>query len=370
MKRVPFESRPDFTALNADLGFDFGEIDGQSYWCENHAYEFTESEILRLEKATNELQQMSLAMVEEVLERDSLFSLYGFSDDLKQLIKTSWDEDEFTCYGRFDFSSDGEEIKLLEYNADTPTTLLESSVIQWQWLKAQRLGEVDQFNSIHERLIEFWGRYKDSMKLGEKVHFAFSEGSLEDFRTCEYLADTAFQAGVSIYLLPVDAIGSDGEKFVDQDETLITNLFKLYPYEHLLQEEFGKVLYKRSVRLLEAPWKILWSDKAFLALLWKLNPGHPLLLPTYLDPRPGCLVQKPRVGREGLNVRVDGIVHYDGPYVGPSVFQQRANLPVLDGKFTVLGSWVIDGEAAGICCREDDCPVISNRSLFVPHYFR
>ncbi len=77
MKRVEILPRQNFEQTNAGLGFDFSEIDGNPYWQETHAYEFTEKEILHIEQATNELQQMSLALVDEVLKHDHLFQLYG-----------------------------------------------------------------------------------------------------------------------------------------------------------------------------------------------------------------------------------------------------------------------------------------------------
>ena len=51
--------------------------------------------------------------------------------------------------------------KLLEYNADTPTSMFEAAVFQWTWLEQAIERNIipkraDQFNSIHERLIEAW----------------------------------------------------------------------------------------------------------------------------------------------------------------------------------------------------------------------
>ena len=48
--------------------------------------------------------------------------------------------------------------RLLEYNADTPTALLEASVAQWFWLQ-DCFPTADQFNSIHERLIDALMKY-------------------------------------------------------------------------------------------------------------------------------------------------------------------------------------------------------------------
>src|SRR5436853_601162 len=70
-------------------------------------------------------------------------------------IRKAWDAEPPALYWRFDLAYDGHDIKMLEYNADTPTALLEASVVQWYWLQA-RFPKADQFNSLHEQLIAKW----------------------------------------------------------------------------------------------------------------------------------------------------------------------------------------------------------------------
>ena len=53
----------------------------------------------------------------------------------KNLIEQTWAKNVPHLYGRFDFGYDGENLKMFEYNADTPTSLLEAAVVQWQWLE-------------------------------------------------------------------------------------------------------------------------------------------------------------------------------------------------------------------------------------------
>ena len=78
---------------------------------------------------------------------------------------------------------------------------------------------------------------------------------------------------------------------------------------------------------------MLLSNKALLAVLWELYPGHPNLLPAYYDPEPlgSRYVQKPKLAREGANVTlVDGaaVVATDGDYGAEGyVYQAPARLP-------------------------------------------
>ena len=65
-----------------------------------------------------------------------LFEPFQIPPQFVDFVKQSWDRDEVTIYGRFDLCFDGRRTpKLLEYNADTPTSLLEAAVVQWFWFK-------------------------------------------------------------------------------------------------------------------------------------------------------------------------------------------------------------------------------------------
>lgn len=81
----------------------------------------------------------------------------------------SWNEEPPAIYGRFDLAYDGiHPPKLLEYNADTPTALLEASVVQWYWLQ-DVFPKDDQFNSIHEHLVAKWKELKDYVGRGSSM---------------------------------------------------------------------------------------------------------------------------------------------------------------------------------------------------------
>jgi glutathionylspermidine synthase len=108
--------------------------------------------------------------------------------------------------------------------------------------------------------------------------------------------------------------------------------------------------------------------------MYAKHPDSPFLLPASFDPLPsGTYVRKPVLAREGANMQVviDGKLAFetDGPYQGgPYVYQAIATeLKPHDGRYPVLGSWVVDGVACGLGIREDDSLVTRNTSRFVPH---
>jgi glutathionylspermidine synthase len=279
--------------------------------------------------------------------------------------------------GRFDLAYDGwNPPKLLEYNADTPTALLEMAVAQWFWMKDVIIG-ADQFNSAHEKLIDAWKALGSRMPPGSTLHFARSEEDPEDYATSEYLRDTCVQAGIGTKTLRVEDIGWNGQVFTDLEEQPIQFIHKLYPWEWMVREAFGQHILTDQTGFLEPPWKMILSNKGILPILWQLFPDHPNLLPAYFDefaPQLGLqYVRKPLYSREGSNVSLIGPdlgQKTEGSYGEEGhVYQAYSKLPVNDGQHAVIGSWVIAGQPAGIGVREDPSPITHNLSRFVPHYF-
>jgi len=214
--------------------------------------------------------------------------------------------------------------------------------------------------------------------LKQPVYFGH-DGSEEDFMTIAYLRDTAEQAGHSTHPIAMHSIGWEAAhaRFVALDRKPIESLFKLYPWEWLLDEQFGDHALESigATNWIEPIWKMMWSNKALLAILWELNPNHELLLPAYLD-GPRSLQdyeRKPLFGREGAGVTVfRNWVQESGssPAEEPCVYQKLASLAQEDGNVAVIGSWLIDGEPAGMGVRESTQTVTTNTSRFVPHLFR
>ncbi len=377
MERKRTDPRDGWEQKIAEAGLIFDQAGGRPYWQEEAYYEFSAREVDDLEEATNTLHGLCLEATAQVIERDRLAEL-AIPAPVAAVIKESWrQERSFTLYGRFDLAYDGNSPpKLLEYNADTPTMLLEAAVVQWYWLEEKFHG-ADQFNSIHERLIERWKKLKWSLR-HSPLYFTYAEGSLEDLATVTYLMDTAAQAGLETSEIVVSDIGwqRDRRQFVDLAAKPIQSIFKLYPWEWLTAEEFGPQLLEtyREMQWLEPIWKLVLSTKGILPILWELNPGHPNLLAAWTAaPASGDWVKKPRFSREGANVAVQRggrSLETPGTYGQEGfIYQQLAPLPNFAGYYPVLGSWIIGGEAAGLGIRESASLVTDQGSRFVPHLF-
>ncbi|MER5207130.1 glutathionylspermidine synthase family protein [Streptomyces sp. NPDC002825] len=391
MERHTIEPRPGWQETVEEQGLVYPltrHPDGslRPYWDESAYYSFSLPEVEALEEVVEELHALCLEAAAHIVEHDR-FAELGITDPkLAGLVAESWRRraELPSLYGRFDLRYDGTgPAKMLEYNADTPTSLVEAASPQWFWME-ERFPGADQWNSLHERLVEAWRRQAPLLPPGP-LHFAHSDGDElgEDLMTVAYLRETAQQAGLDTEALSVERIGWDrlSRRFVDDRLRFIRSCFKLYPWEWLTTDRFGRHVLDTldngggtgTTCWIEPAWKMLLSNKALLAILWELNPGHPNLLPAYLDgPRElastAGWVAKPLLGREGAGVTL----HEAGtePFVRDGeacCYQELAPLPDFDGNRVVLGAWVVEDEAAGLGIRESAGLVTDEYARFLPH---
>ncbi|WP_115719751.1 glutathionylspermidine synthase family protein [Gallaecimonas mangrovi] len=377
MKRVTIEERPWWRKQAQDLGFQFHTIDGEKYWDESAYYQFSLNQIENdIEDVTTDLHQMAMALVDEVVASEEKLSLLCIPERHWDLVRQSWQQRQPHLYGRMDLSYNGQgPAKLLEFNYDTPTSLYESGFFQWLWLEDAIKHDMvpsdsDQFNSLQEQLEHRFGN------LGLKsLHFASVLNSDEDLGTVRYLQDIAAQAGLDTRYVAMEQIGFADGHFWDKDNQAIEALFKLYPWEFMLAEEFSDFIAQSDTLWLEPPWKLILANKGILPLLWQANKGHPNLLEAYFDDgaslAPGW-VKKPVFSREGANVELllenGQHLQADGPYNdGRYIRQALAPLPCFEGNYTLVGSWVVGDEACGIGIREDNSLITKDSARFLPH---
>lgn len=393
VRRIACTPRADWRAIVESEGLTYAVTsDGRGgtyeYWDESAYYEFSLTEVEAMEEVVAELHRMCLDTVEWVIEQRR-FADFGIIDPrIVALIEQSWAgrDTEVSLYGRFDLRYDGDAPpRLFEYNADTPTSLLEAAGPQWFWLEARHPG-LDQWNSLHERLVDAWRKASERLPIGP-VHFAYTAADEvgEDFITATYLQECAEQAGLATVCLPVEQIGWDpAGRFVDEQDQTIRSIFKLYPWEWLVRDRFGAhvldlALTGQAPLWIEPAWKMLLSNKALLAMLWERYPGHPNLLASYLDgPRELAAlgyVAKPLLGREGAGVQIvtPGFTVEVSPAAsdsGPLCYQAFYPLPEFDNNRPVLGAWVVDGEPAGLGIRETPGLITDTSARFLPHLIR
>ncbi|EBL9902783.1 glutathionylspermidine synthase family protein [Salmonella enterica subsp. enterica serovar Havana] len=384
MERVSITERPDWRDKATEYGFNFHTMYGEPYWCEDAYYKLTLAQVEKLEDVTAELHQMCLKVVERVIASDELMTKFRIPKHTWGFVRQSWQTQQPSLYSRLDLAWDGiGEPKLLENNADTPTSLYEAAFFQWIWLEDQiNAGNLpegsDQFNSLQEKLIERFAELREQYGF-QLLHLTCCRDTVEDRGTIQYLQDCAAEAEIATEFLYIDDIGL-GEKgqFTDLQDQVIANLFKLYPWEFMLREMFSTKLEDAGVRWLEPAWKSIISNKALLPLLWEMFPDHPNLLPAYFaedeHPQMDKYVVKPIFSREGANVSIiengKTIESVEGPYGEEGmILQQFYPLPKFGDSYTLIGSWLINDQPAGIGIREDRALITQDLSRFYPHIF-
>ena len=381
MIRKLIPPRKDWIAKAEAAGFIFHHVDGDIYWDETVCYSFTMRQIeVDIEEPTQELADMCLDLVADAVNSEETLTRLAIPSSAWDMIRGSWRRGEASLYGRFDFAYDGvSPVKLYEYNADTPTSLYESAYFQWNWLEDARESgiiprDADQYNLIQETLVEAFR----GLQLTTPMHFACVLDSTEDLATVHYMRDCAEQAGIPTKHIYIEDIGIDeAGQFTDMEDGPIHHLFKLYPWEFMVRDAFGKYLAQCDTTFFEPPWKMILSNKGLLPLLWERYPNHPNLLPAWFHtPNKrapfGDYVLKPLFSREGANIRAfrnyEEKLATGGEYGAEGyIGQLLCPPPYIDGHGAVIGSWVVNNKACGMGIREDDSPITSNLSRFVPH---
>jgi glutathionylspermidine synthase len=392
MKRISIAERANWRAYAEEVGFNFHTFDGEPYWDESAYYQFSLQQIENdLEAPTEELHQMTMDMVGDITRSEEMLTLLDIPRDFWSYIWNSWKKGEPHLYGRMDLVYDGSgPAKLLELNYDTPTSLFETGFFQWVWLEDQIKhgllpAHADQFNSLHDKIEQAFAQ----LPLPLPFYFSSVRDNVEDKGTVDYLMDIAAQAGVDVRYIALENIGvrydAKGEngQFIDEQDLDINGLFKLYPWEFMVREDFAKVITTSKTQMLEPAWKMLLSNKGILPLLWQRYPDHPNLLPSFFEtpgsePMAPGWVRKPLFSREGANIDLivanGEKISAPGPYADGR-FMRQALQPLpkyrdeLRGQdtYTMLGSWVVGDSAAGICIREDSTLITKDSSRFLPH---
>jgi glutathionylspermidine synthase len=304
------------------LGFVWHTDSDQSSYISDELVVLSEQEAEAYYEATNELYDMYVEAAEYVVE-NNLFHEIGIPFNLVDVIKESWENDvHWHLYGRFDLAGgiDGRPIKLLEFNADTPTALFETAIVQWAMLKQNNLEESSQFNTTYEALV---ANFKRLVTLEEDVsnfeenydgwNFLFTsvKGNSEEENTVRLLQHIATEAGYNTEFAYIDDVEFDAEEGIFYNDTNYELWFKLIPWEEIALEEsdlamlLSNIVKNQKAIIFNPAYTLLFQSKGLLKILWDLYPNHPLLLESSFEPLEGQKqVKKPIFGREGGNVSI------------------------------------------------------------------
>ncbi len=340
--------------------------------------------------ATNKLYDMFIEAGEHVIKNNLLHEI-GIPFNIIDMVKQSWENDvHWHLYGRFDLAGGigGKPIKLIEFNADTPTALFETAIVQWALLKVNKMDNRSQFNNIYEaikenfkRLIVTNGDTENFTKNynGWKILFSSIKGDIEDENTTKLLQAAANEAGFNTDFAFVDEVEFDTKEGIFKNDKNFEYWFKLIPWENIGIDEgdlalmLEEIMENQKAIILNPAYTLMFQSKAFMKILWDLYPNHPLLLETSYKPLENKKqVEKRIFGREGantviLNEKNHIVAQEKGEYENfDPIYQEYVELLVDEENKSYQAGVFYAYEACGLGFRRGGL-ILNNYSKFVGH---
>ncbi|KEO83853.1 glutathionylspermidine synthase family protein [Tumebacillus flagellatus] len=342
---------------------------------------------------------------------DELLLQLGIPEAALGAVRVTVADDVTTLVGRFDFASTSQGLKMLEFNSDTPTSIVEAFHVNGR--VCEHFGVEDPNRGMVQHLRDGFGRllarYAELGYPVEEVYFSALDWHDEDAGTTKYLLE---QSGLRGQFIPLADLRYYDDQlaayktFGDEWELhRIDVLYRLHALEKLAEEcdEEGfptgarvlDLIARRKLAVINPPQGFIAQTKALQALIWNLHETGEFfteqeheaiaryMLPTYLENRflgESEYVTKPIFGREGGGVVLwtrdgqaeeqDQEAHY---WEQPMIYQQRVELESIsvetlrgtyDGHL-LWGSFLIDGQASAIVARVGG-KITGNLSYYLP----
>ncbi len=372
------------------LGFTWHTDSDGSKYINHELVVISQDEAEAYYKAGNEVYDMFVEAAEHVIKNDLFFEL-GIPFNLIETIKKSWENDvHWHIYGRFDFAGgiDAKPIKLIEFNADTPTSLFETALLQWALLKENNMDEEKQFNNVYEAISQNFKRLitfdEDVSTFNEnydgwKILFSSVEGDDEEEATTRLLQQMATDAGFNTSFEYLQNVKFDKDGIFDADENNYEYWFKLYPWEDIATDEselavtISEIMKNQKAIILNPAYSLLFQSKGIMKIMYDLFPDSPYLLETSYEPLEGVKqVEKTLFGREGANTKIidangEVLESVDGPYDNYNkVYQEYVEFAKDENQDKYQAGVFFAYEACGVSFRKGG-EILDNMSKFVGH---
>jgi glutathionylspermidine synthase len=394
------------------------------------AIEFDCTEETAIEQATESIWEMCVEFLDWFFtdlnqgDVNRRLATLQIRQEYWQAIKNSWDRTEpvedLSLCTRFDLAVTTEgEIKLLEINGETPLLGAET-IYQWNWYvdymrnhqggKFPLPSDANQFNEFWDLIAGQWRRIVAAYDLQARgISFLVDENLEEDLEMAMQLIQILTDdVNPNIYTQIVYLRGLKDERqqeiqrglgidddgyFVDHVNDRIPVLWKMYDWTDIQNDTVNdrtiQALASRletgEIKIIEPLWKQILSNKGAMAMMWEQfgeTDRGKYLLPTYFDTDNspastklllGMHIKKPMLGQEGVGISIEtgfgSLEQKESFGYGAEGFiiQAYIELPEAFGYHYVVGSWAIDGEAAGIIIRGDTSKITGRHCLIIPH---
>jgi glutathionylspermidine synthase len=398
------EQRLQFYSKISDFWFDLYGGEYSLY----HSHVLSKQEFKEIRFATEKLGGIFFKSAKLLRKMsDEVLQDLGFPIDAISFLRFKSISPE-TIISRFDFVKNGSDLKMLEFNSDTPTFIKECFFVNG--LVAQHFNQKDPNqnelnllkNAVTKAVIE-------SIKTLEYPHqpnvvFTAHHDHAEDWLTCKFLRDII---PLPTKLVPLNEITLLEDMLIDSDGVPIDVLYRqTYPLEHLIEDcdEHGEMIglkllelvKKKKIAIINPISSFLLQSKAIQAFIWGLKDDRRFfnedegeiivkyMLPTYLDPESllgtSYYVEKPAFGREGDTVTIfnpSGEVMIKNTHQSYQkelqIYQKYIELPNVTVETEkgeeelsyLFGAFLIAGNASAIGIRAGG-KITANESYFLP----
>ncbi|MBF0887829.1 MULTISPECIES: glutathionylspermidine synthase family protein [Gluconobacter] len=381
IRRLTSCARPDWQSQADRLGYHYyRNTDGSFAWREDVRYEFDAQAVACVRNVAETLHRLCLEVVDEAVRRPEGLDAFHIPAAMQDVVRESWRRGDPFLIGRFDLAWCGGRPKLIEYNADTPATLPESTRMQDRWHQ-QCGGSHDHAPLDARALVERLAALRRAGRIGYMVHIVPYPDNLEDTTHAVYYREWAEQAGLEAVHCELRDLEVTQDGQLLHRGRIVRSMIRMYPWELMFRDSGARHLRECGCTFLNPPWTALLSNKALLPALWRRYPGHPNLLaagyaPEDLRRRRGGkagapYVEKPIHSRGGENVRIIAggrpVCAEGGTYGAyPRIFQEFADHRI-DGVTASVGAWIVGERFAGLTMRESADPIVRHTSPIVPH---
>lgn len=357
------------------------------YFSEEAIY-LSQHEVDSVKEISNRLYRMFREAMDDFINRRQ-FEAYKLPSQMLELIEHSWANKHMHLLGRFDFAGgiDGIPLKMLELNADTPTMLPESTIIQAAYAEHEFSGNTQQYNQVLNHLDVAFNRLTIAESKRHLSLLGTSFGFQDDVVNAKLILESARKEGFDVLYsdLPDIEFSKNEGIFVEVEKGEFQQydfLYKMFPWEYISYEEpellndLHNLITQDLLYVLNPAYTLIMQSKQFMVKLSEMFNDDNLLKTTMTSNQQssGDYVKKVVFGRLGENISIYNnygeVASTKGDFGHyPSIYQEFAQLyKDNSGDYYQMSDFVVGGFSSGLGFRRAEKMIIDDDAEFVPHF--
>ncbi len=352
----------------------------------------TKQEVQKYKEITEHVFNLFVETLDELVKTKD-FDFLNLPEKLVDLIVYSWENKNRHpfFYGRFDVNGILNKVpgKVIEFNADTCSTVPETLVWQPHQLFNSKHTNYTQFNDLEDHMVRFFEKHKEFNGPHRHMILGSSLGYEEDRANSNVILDLAFDANWSTFYADLPEVVFDRSNgiYIERLKEFYKAdfFFKFFPWDWIffdepeLGDDLHHIITHDLCTVLNPAYTHVWQNKLFLARLTERYPNDLHLAKTYFDETPlakAGYARKPILGRIGENIKLvsstgDTVAKSKGDYGDQDkVYQELISNPVDDENYHYqAGVFVTDEGAAALNFRTAELEIITDDCEFMTHCY-